>query len=102
MKLCLASLLLSGIPAVSCADSLDLNNASAQQLLTGNPTQHGYEAGAGFSGMVRESATPNTGSYRRVELDKEDNLFNPDGTLGVSKDTKMQINPNGVNFKLGY
>lgn len=79
-----------------------MNDAGTQQLLTGSAVTESYQLGSTLSRMTRESVVSNTGNYKGMELDKDDNLFNPDGTFGVSKDTKMQINPNGVNFKLGY
>ena len=43
-----------------------------------------------------------SGKQSNMNIDKEEIQLISNGNINVSDDTKMQINPNGVNIKLQY
>lgn len=86
------------------ANSFSLSDAESQKFIADTSAANNkmYYSGNNITSnelQLHESVAKNA---QHMLLEKENNLFNPDGTLGVTKDTKMQINPNGVNFNMGY
>lgn len=86
------------------ANSFSLSDAESQRFIADTSAMNNktYYSGNNVVSSEFQSNESGVKNTQHMLLEKENNLFNPDGTLGVTKDTKMQINPNGVNFNMGY
>ncbi len=82
-------------------NSIDADAIASQQLLKSTQQEQTLNNTIDYNSSIEKESVPIL-QKSNAQLDKDNTLLNPDGTLGVAKDTKMQVTPNSVNFKFGY
>ena len=81
--------------------NLDTNAIETRQLMSMPPQSTAPTTTSAINYANQpDSESPIANSH--TNLDNDTSRLNQDGTVGITKDTKMQVNPNGVTLKLGY